>query len=931
MNSLLIALPLLSALGGGSLSTLGPDSEGRFDQLSVTWTQDDLPRSAALRLWRVRDPYMEVVEWSLETTEEFESLLTSCATEEGPAQPVQAAARLQELLQPFYEADPLVVHRTDGFRWCTWRIKNVDTLGTGWSGWSQSSHNWLDYLDFTAVAAGFLPSGEWTSYAANKGNLSDVRVEEGVHAANMLALVEDSRMHAGGAWEFDSQGFLLSFGHGGPVERTEDAFLGLGAGEFLHHPENWSVHQRQWGPMRTGHTNPSVLSKAMPIGGEIRELKALPQRFVALPVPPGMEPFETGTSLETAPTWGGYSKVTYSHEPFFTAPEFLGGQERVEEIRAAGQAGMTPPIPQRIWWGAGLGAALLLFGMRMMRRAPAVEASRAGRLHSVLLPTLLVLGVGGVVVLRYWGEHHEPSGMQAKQELHGMESPAPAGAHSLEVARSKGRSARTSASREEEEPSEGSPPAGPESSLLELHFERGGIPAEAGLAALVIPVGGAEHSLQSDELGYAVSGPLHPGPCRVIGPGGQVHELTLAAGATESLRLKLESAFAVEGIVIGPNGERVRNARVVRNVYFGPELGWRGRGAVACDEEGRFLLTNVSTNDSLHGTASGYANSFRVVFGSGHPGRRAQAELRLGLAGPGLEVLVRGPDSRVQAGLRVVLTAQGPSSGTAGEQMSLGSPPVVLVTDELGEALARDLAPGTYSVQISAGPSWCTYRDQLTLEPDRAHTLEIDLVPGQRVVGRVLNLDGSPAKGARVTLHRTHSKIAARMVTDERGGFASPALPRPAALVDHDHDSSIGGLLADLGRNTSFYRLVARGADGAMGMSQVDLRDFSEDSWVQVQLEQAPKPAALADPDGKPLIGWRVALESLTLPTDGGLVSCRPRFVYSAQRGTVDLGGIPAGRYRISVFNPSLSGLLAVAEFEEELPLSRLDTWVIPD
>lgn len=214
------------------------------------------------------------------------------------------------------------------------------------------------------------------------------------------------------------------------------------------------------------------------------------------------------------------------------------------------------------------------------------------------------------------------------------------------------------------------------------------------------------------------------------------------APTAEPVRLRLTRPRSLEGRVKDRQGEPVAEARLFFSESAGVPIGggWQHRPSHATtDPEGRFVLSGLKPGTVyVTAMASGYRTRSAQAVQIPEEGQAPPVEITLE-PGTFLEGTVR--DSRGNPVTAANVALQGPPESGFGRAVSV---------DEEGRYEIGDLEPGPVEVVASStgGPS---ARAALEIRPGR-NRLDLRLGEGNEVSGRIVDAQGSPVPGARLSL-----------------------------------------------------------------------------------------------------------------------------------------------------------------------------------
>jgi protocatechuate 3,4-dioxygenase beta subunit len=262
----------------------------------------------------------------------------------------------------------------------------------------------------------------------------------------------------------------------------------------------------------------------------------------------------------------------------------------------------------------------------------------------------------------------------------------------------------------------------------------------------------------SDADGRFRLGGLAPGgrfDLTVFHPGHLPHEAPgVEAPLPEPLRITLRPARSLAGRVVDDAGKPIPGVRIslveTRELRMagGAQGGSSSRSAGETDAEGRFLATHLTPGTvHLSFVASGFRG--KVLRGLSIPEEEDPAPVEVVLeTGAVLSGRVVDSRGRPAAGLRVLVHPLEPNEG-----MALSGAEADTEAD--GGFRIAGLAPGQLRVEVQ---DWQTQQGRLLAEKTIAlgsgggNRLDLTLPDRHRLSGRVVNEQGEPVRGARLTL-----------------------------------------------------------------------------------------------------------------------------------------------------------------------------------
>lgn len=313
----------------------------------------------------------------------------------------------------------------------------------------------------------------------------------------------------------------------------------------------------------------------------------------------------------------------------------------------------------------------------------------------------------------------------------------------------------------------------------------------------------------------------------------QVVDVVLPVGA-EVLQPRI-----VRGTVRCADGRPAAGATIVMSVQH-PLLA--GVPCTQADAAGRFAVEFAHGRLFLGAELAGHAPSpLQSVHGDREP------ELVLGGIGAVLLGKVVDTAGRAIAGASVQVgpPLHGREKHATGGHLEL--PPTLrrVVSDARGEFALRDLAVGTLGVDVRA-PGHAAWHRYVELRAATTSTVQCELSAGQALLGRVVDREGRPVGGARVSLGGSGGEV---RTTDDDGRFGYRYVePGP-------------------------QRLMVRGAE--LATLYLERAQAAAAEWEVVVERLLKYRLRFVTSDGAPLAHWRVGASAhdrqRTTDADGGV------------------------------------------------------------
>ncbi len=394
--------------------------------------------------------------------------------------------------------------------------------------------------------------------------------------------------------------------------------------------------------------------------------------------------------------------------------------------------------------------------------------------------------------------------------------------------------------------------------VVRLRRDRDGAPLEGfcvDLRALDDPGPRPErrHAL-TDAQGRAVFEQVPAGAVRAFAPGGAARTGEVVAGERRELELLQRDTPDLVGQVVDPAGAGVVGAEVW---IHGPGDPLASHLALRTGAEGRFVLPGLEDDVQVGARAAGLRPSMLFECGELALGASGAREVRLELRAAGAGLAGRVLDARGTP-VNGAWVLAGPSGGTISDladgRRAYAPGRVVLSTDERGEfSQPGDLDPGSCELFVVApgAPVWTA---TVELSAGERTWVDVRLVDGLRVRGRVVDARGRPVAGAEVLATREFGLddprewfLTPRTTSDEAGLFLLELVPPGACEL----------------------RARVPGRD-RLGRARAGL-DAGPGAELEVELVLDPGSLVtgrVVDRAGVPLVGWGVFAESEWLVED---------------------------------------------------------------
>jgi hypothetical protein len=220
------------------------------------------------------------------------------------------------------------------------------------------------------------------------------------------------------------------------------------------------------------------------------------------------------------------------------------------------------------------------------------------------------------------------------------------------------------------------------------------------------------------------------------------------------------------------------------------------------------------------------------------------------------------------------------------------------VTDSFGAYRATPITPGRVQILVRHPEFTETLSDVLTLGPGTETTVDLVLLPGGGLVGRVVEEDRFAVVGARVEIAAIEGTFQTLTYTDDDGGFAVSGLPSKVLLTVY--------------RGESLGEVAAR--------MELDIEPKAR-RRVEITLPKVRDPSSFrfVDRRGMPVARAEVRVQSLDLET------VLTRTLFSDEDGAVEVPGARGLPLRVVVERPGFAtyfDTLAAAEKKHQFTLS---------
>lgn len=292
-------------------------------------------------------------------------------------------------------------------------------------------------------------------------------------------------------------------------------------------------------------------------------------------------------------------------------------------------------------------------------------------------------------------------------------------------------------------------------------------------AAITLLAGGRSFAATADVTGLGLfPGPLPSGAgeleARAQGAAYTRQKVALRAGLNAAAIVLAEEAL-LRGVVVDETGATVGGASVVVSEEEGaaaasapgvaPEGEATGLASARSDDQGEFVVRGLAAG--RYAVSASAPLHERAVLPS-VPAPSAEPARVVLVRTSELRGLVRGLDGAPLPGATVVAAGSGLW------------PPRRLTSDAQGRFALSPLPAGIYELRASSADAVSAPREGLLLEPASALEVELPLIAGARLSGRVLDEDdGTPLAGAELeVIEDALTATPARAVADADGRFA---------------------------------------------------------------------------------------------------------------------------------------------------------------
>lgn len=426
--------------------------------------------------------------------------------------------------------------------------------------------------------------------------------------------------------------------------------------------------------------------------------------------------------------------------------------------------------------------------------------------------------------------------------------------------------------------------AQPGSARLEVRvrWKRSGAPAAAQhvqVLGLAGPRGEFQpHSGITDHAGSLLLDDLPEGRATIQVATGARTEVALRGGVATVVEMEADDRVELHGLVVDVHGAPVAAADIWLSSQFhdvrlqrGDRGGHGQHGAfvMQTDSAGRFTL-HAGLRQCVAAYKTGHGPSNAQYLGYDRVEGRPR-ELTLRLTAVGAEAIVRVHDV---AGAPVpgahVLVGQEIPHLTGTQSGAATTPALRGTTDDTGTCRIGRLPPGETPVQVRAA-GYAHWHATTTLAAGDATLVDVQLVPGATITGRVTDDTGAPVAGAYLSTGQPHLMSGAATESDAAGRFALTDLS--AATLDvNAWQEGVGDVTARLttqagGTTTWNPVLTMRPAitGTVLDKSGAPVADAPINTWSQSG--SGVNAATRTDSNGRFLVGPLVLGEHYTVRT----------------------------------------------------------------
>lgn len=403
---------------------------------------------------------------------------------------------------------------------------------------------------------------------------------------------------------------------------------------------------------------------------------------------------------------------------------------------------------------------------------------------------------------------------------------------------------------------------------------------------------------RTDKVGRARFDEVAAGEASVqLDRGHETHKLEVEAGGVARWTLAVHEGHLVTGHVLGVDGSAIEGAGIYMD--SGRNLAPVFRLAVTTDENGFFSLRDLGPSTRLGARAKGFQASLVVTVSDleeNGAGLR-NVDLRLAESGGHLRGLVINPDGEPIPGAIIVAGSKGGSSVelTPGVR-AIQAPPVRCEADEQGRfEYPGNLPEGEVPVVVTA-PGYPTWSTEVEIPPGGARELEVQLVPGARIAGRLLTRAGAPVVGGKVLIAEEFA-----------GGWFHHPVPPPSTTTDEQGRFVLEGVAP----GTRELNATPVRAQRSLGKSKWR---FECASGEQLSVELVLDPGLVIegrviDAHGVGVAGWMVRSAALDYTQYGDVMTkSYPRSGQADSQGHFLIANLGAGRHELKLTPPGFYG-----------------------